>query len=156
MRDYLIRLTAASVLAALIRRSAPDSGGGKAARFGAGLLVLITALSPLGNLDVPAAVAGIVQRGYGDVLTTVPVDRGANTLMEELIRDTSESYILDKAQTMGVELVVQVQTEQSSGYPIPWAVVLEGKWSQESRALLSRWIEDSMGIPGERQEWRET
>ena len=41
MKAYLIEITAAAILAALIRKLAPKSGAGRGARLGAGLLVLL-------------------------------------------------------------------------------------------------------------------
>ena len=47
MKAYLIEITAAAILAALIRKLAPKSGAGRGARLGAGLLVLLCLLQPL-------------------------------------------------------------------------------------------------------------
>lgn len=52
MKTYLLRLTAAAILAALIRKLAPKSGAGRGARLGAGLLVLVCLVSPLGKLNL--------------------------------------------------------------------------------------------------------
>ena len=49
MKAYLIEITAAAILAALIRKLAPKSGAGRGARLGAGLLVLLCLLQPLGR-----------------------------------------------------------------------------------------------------------
>lgn len=153
MKAYLMRLTAASILAALVRRASPEGGAGNAAKLGAGLLILLTALGPLGEIDLVEAAEHIALDGYGDVLTTAPVDKAANTLLEELITDTAESYILDKAQALGMTVTAEVSTDISEGYPVPWSVQLHGECTTEQQTLLGQWIQDTLGIPEERQEW---
>lgn len=153
MKSYLIRLTAVSILGAILRRLAPESGGGKTVRIGAGMLILLTAMAPLGEIDLVEAAESIVKKNYGDVLTTVPVDRTANTLMEQLITDNAEAYILDKAQALGAALTVSVTTSSSSGYPVPWSVRLSGSCSESQQEQLKKWLDEELGIPEERQEW---
>lgn len=153
MKAYLIRLTAAAILAAVVRRMAPDSGAGKASRLGAGLLVVITALGPLGEMDLVAAAENLMVSGYSDVLTSQPVDRASNSLLTELIIESTETYILDKAQALGAEVTAQVETKLEDRYPVPWSVKLTGNVTQEQKAQLQRIIAEELGIPEDRQEW---
>ncbi len=153
MKAYLIRLTAVSIIASLVRRLAPESSSGKGARLGAGLLVLLTALGPLGNMDLLAAAHAVAADGISDPLTTQTVDRAANALLNGLITDTAESYILDKASALGADLTVTVTTSVENGYPVPWAVTLRGTCSQEAKGLLTDSIQKELDIPEARQEW---
>ena len=153
MKAYLIRLTAAAILAAVVRRMAPDSGAGKASRLGAGLLVVITALGPLGEMDLVAAAENLMVSGYSDVLTSQPVDRASTSLLTELISESTETYILDKAQALGAEVTAQVETKLEDRYPVPWSVKLTGNVTQEQKAQLQRIIAEELGIPEDRQEW---
>lgn len=153
MRAYLLRLTAASLLAAVLRRAAPAGGSGAAVRLGAGLLVLLTALGPLGEVSLMDAARSVAVWSYGDVLTTQTVDRAANSLMDGLISETAEAYILDKARELGVKMTAQVTTAIQEGYPVPWHVNCGGDYSETERHELSRYISRELGIPEQRQEW---
>lgn len=121
--------------------------------MGAGLLILLAAMEPLGKIDLMTAASSIGRYSYGDVLTTTPVDKAANTLMEQLITDTARTYILDKAQAVGASVEAEVTTDNRSGYPVPWGVRLSGSRTPEQQELLSRWLWEVLGIPEERQEW---
>lgn len=153
MKAYLLRLTAAALLAAVVRRAAPSGGPGTAARLGAGLLVLMTAVGPLGEVSLMDAARSVAVWSYGDALTTQTVDRAANSLMDGLISETAEAYILDKARGMGVEMTAQVTTALQEGYPVPWGVSCQGDYSEMEKQELSRLISTELGIPENRQEW---
>lgn len=153
MKAYLIRLTAAAILAAVVRRMAPGNGAGKAARLAAGLLILITALGPLGDLDLVQAAQNLATAGYADALTTQTVDKASNELLEQLIIESAEAYILDKAQALGAEISPEVETRLQASYPVPWSVRLTGDYTENQRKALAEIISEDLGIPEDRQEW---
>ena len=153
MRAYLLRLTAAAILGALLRKLAPKNGAGQATRLGAGLLILLVALKPLAEADLTGAALELGRLGTSDVLSTEPLDVTANSLLAGLIRDGAESYILDKADTLGLSLRAEVETEMSESYPVPWSVRLYGEPTEPQRAALSKALEEELGIPAARQEW---
>ena len=151
MKAYLIGLTAAAILAALIRRLAPDNSAGKAAKLGAGLLILITILQPLRQVDLMEAARALTEKGFQEPLAGQ--NQEANELLETLITDTAQSYILDKAQALGLEITAQVETRIRDYYPEPWSVRLYGNPNPYQRQALSQYISEQLGIPEERQEW---
>ena len=153
MEAYLIRLTAAAILGAVVKRLAPKGGPGRAARLGAGLLVLITAFGPVADLDTLAAAEHLAQSAYADPLTTEELSRAGNTLLSGLISQEAEAYILDKAREAGLELQVTVKNRDLEGYPVPWRVTLTGPISDSKKAVLAAAIAQDLGIPEERQEW---
>ena len=72
--------------------------------------------------------------------------------MCEVIKANTETYILDKATTMEVELNVEVTLDGL----IPKKVILQGAVSPYTRASLSDWIAQQLGIPREAQIWTVT
>lgn len=155
MKAYLIRLTAAAILAAILRKMTPDEHHNWAVRLGSGLLILITAFAPLVQVDPFQAARAVVVRGYGDPLSTEGVDHAANKLMEELISDAAESYILDKAGEMGVNIEAMVETALQDRYPVPWSVTINSDAAEYQRDALSEMITKDLGIPAERQGWND-
>lgn len=153
MKAYLIRLTAAAILGAVIRRLSPKDGAGKVSRFGAGLLIIFTALGPLGDFDPVSAAQNLVNAGYGQVMTTQETEAASNALLQELIIESARTYILDKAEELGAEITASVETRFSEGYPIPWRVKVEGNISEAQKSSLQKIIESDLGIPEDRQEW---
>ena len=152
-KAYLIRLTAAAILAALVRRMAPTGGTGKAARLGAGLLILLTAFGPLVRLDTVSAAKSFVEEAFYDPLTVEDFSVETNNLLSDLISQEAETYILDKAQVNGLDLTVEVETKVVDTYPVPWSAVIRGSLTATEQVELSQIIAQDLGIPEERQEW---
>ena len=153
MRAYLIQITAAAILAALIRKLAPKSGAGRGARLGAGLLVLLCLLQPVQRFVRDGSALFSKDWGQIDPMTTDAVEQEANRLMESLISDQAEAYILDKARAMGLEAEVTVTTRLEDRYPVPWSVTIRGSPTGQQKAALESEIQEALGIPPERQEW---
>lgn len=152
-RGYLIALTAAAILGALVRRLAPSGGAGRAARLGAGLLVLITAFGPIATLDTVSATQDLVRRGYSDPLSSVEFSKNVNELMTALITEQAEAYILDKAQELDLSLTAEVTAKITDVYPVPFSVKLIGSPTEKQKQALTEIIAAELKIPEERQEW---
>ena len=153
MKAYLIEITAAAILAALIRKLAPKSGAGRGARLGAGLLVLLCLLQPLGRFYRDGTALFSRDWGQVDPMASDEVSREANRLMESLITQQAEAYILDKARAVGLEAEVTVKVHLEDRYPVPWAVTIRGSPTGQQKSALETEIQDALGIPPERQEW---
>lgn len=152
-RAYLIRVTAAAILGAVIRRLAPSGGAGRAARLGAGLLVLVTAFGPIASIHPATATQDLVRRSYGDPLNTTEFGKTVNDMMTELITEQTEAYILDKARELGLTLTAEVTAQVEDTYPVPYSVRLCGSPTASQKAALTEVIEADLKIPKERQEW---
>ena len=149
MKEYLVGLTGAAILAALIRRVAPKGAEGRGARLG----VLICMLGTLGKLNVAAGAKQMARWSYTPVMEADEVARESNRLMESLISEAAETYILDKAQAMELTCSAEVSVRLKKQYPIPWSVVIHGHGTQSQKKALTEAIASELGIPEERQEW---
>ena len=154
IREYLLRLTATAILAAVIRQVAPSGGAGRVTRMCAGILIILAAFSPLGKPDLLEAAQHLAQTGMSDPLSAEEFDQKTNLLLADLISQEAETYILDKAYAMNLDLEVEVKTSlREEGYPMPWQATLRGDPLDWQRLELSRSIEEDLGIPKERQTW---
>lgn len=153
MGTYLVSVTAAAIIAAIIRRISGKNGAWKAARLGAGLLVLLTAFGPVLDAEPMDALTELVERTVSNPLSTMELDLGSNALMESLIKEQAETYILDKAMEMGVVVTAEVETRLEKGYPIPHGVRLRGNVQPREKQKLTKIIAEELGIPEERQGW---
>ena len=87
------------------------------------------------------------------VMEADEVARESNRLMESLISEAAETYILDKAQAMELTCSAEVSVRLKKQYPIPWSVVIHGHGTQSQKKALTEAIASELGIPEERQEW---
>jgi hypothetical protein len=113
----------------------------------------VTAFGPIAELDPLAAAQSLAQAGYSDLLSTQMVDLEANSLLEGLITDSAEAYILDKASAFGLTVSADVTCRVEDTYPVPWSVRLEGSPTGQQKKALTEIIREDLGIPEERQEW---
>lgn len=119
-----------------------------------GLFFLLTVLSPLKTANWHQYF------GYFDEInleSEAEATSGylvAQTEMERIITEQTESYIYDKATAMGVELDVTVTLEIVDSLPVPIAVKLEGSISPYDKAKMKEIIKNDIGIPEDQQEWK--
>jgi hypothetical protein len=70
---------------------------------------------------------------------------------ETIIIQQAEAYILQKADSLGVELSAEVLLSDG----IPDAVNISGAASPYVKMQLGKWISDNLGIKAEAQYWNE-
>ena len=117
----------------------------------------------LTSLQVSAAFIGVIVGAYGVTQMTMrlPVGDGNDSQVDEaqaeasaqmaaIITQQTQSYILDKADTLGVCLEVGVELNEEM---VPWRVTMAGEASPYARQRLEGIIQDDLGIPAERQVW---
>ena len=76
----------------------------------------------------------------------------AREAMADSIKQAAQSYILDKAETLGAQLTVEVMLDDST-IPTPCGVRIRGNISPYLREQLGSIIERDLGIPTEAQIW---
>lgn len=81
------------------------------------------------------------------------IAEGENTALEaqeKLIKDACETYILDKAKTLGSNIVVEVALNTEL---IPDFVELRGEVDTDLQLQLEKILTADLGIPKENQKW---
>ena len=154
MKGYLFSLTAAALLAALLLALVPEGSGRRHVRLGCGLLLAVTALSPLLRLDYDTIAKQIAQIRLDSETARTGVEVKNRELQARIISEQAAAYIWDKADEMGVALEVEVEMRDIGSGPYPWRVTLTGPCGGEKRAALTRYIEENLAIPEARQVWQ--
>lgn len=150
MREYLLRVICAALFCGLVE-SVPTGSqtAAKLRKLLCGVLVAAVVVSPLIRLDLSAWSIPEDILSEGQAIAS-QAEEAAREQRNECIRSSVESYILDKAEAMEVELNVTV-TVNIDG--IPQAVILQGQCPDGIRAELSNLIARELGIPPEAQQW---
>ena len=153
LREYLLSITAGSLLLTVALSVIPKGSVQKIAGIVGGLLMILTVISPLMKID-DASIAGAISKFS---LETDSVQRGieigSRQLLCEVISEKCETYILDKANRMGMTIEVDIVLQEDAEYPYPTGVTLRGTWSAQEQKILRSYISDGLGIPAQRQEW---
>lgn len=154
MKQYLLRVTATGLLVSLVLALLPKGRGKKVAQICGSLLIVLAVLSPLVKIN-PADLA----RGFVAAVLDIPdetrdfSEQGALWLSER-IKSQCEAYVLDKAAEHGIAVDVEIRLEETDGtYPYPKSAVIRGQYNEEERQSLQNILEETLGIPPERQEW---
>ena len=145
IRRYVITLTAAAMLCALVKAiTAGRKGQEKILSLVCGIFLLATALGPLGLLRLPdlSDPTAQVQAEAGRMASQAEDE--TKRQMAAIISEEAASYILDKADALGLQLEVQVELDAEL---LPCGVRLQGAASPYARSQLSGQIETELGIP---------
>ena len=153
VKSYIISLFVVSIISGIFT-SFTDLKGKHAPliKMILGLFILITVVSPWTKFRLTDVTEGIHitkndARSYSYA--------GSN-YSEELIRngitERIEAYILDKADSLGLDINVRVDLADESPYT-PESVELSGYVSPYNKARIQRIIENDLGICEECQKW---
>ena len=151
LRSYLLAIVAVSLLTAILLGLLPKGGVRRAAGLTCAMALAVVVLRPVAALD--GAIARLEMESE-QLRTGVEVKN--RELVAAIIKQNAETYILDKAASMNMELRAEVTVESGSGYPYPTAVTLTGSPTLEQRQALSACIAENLAIPAERQTWKQT
>ncbi len=156
MRDfgqYILSVGLASLLAGIIAElSDRKSSTGMLTRMVCGLFLAFTVINPLTDLNF-----GILESfSQSAVQNSQPVVAAGTALaeesMEQIIKQETQAYILDKARSLGCVLEVDVMVGEGP-YPVPESVRVTGNISKQNRKQIEDILEKELGISKENQQW---
>lgn len=150
--DYILNLCCGALLCAIVL-SIGDSGGtgGKTRRMICGLFLAFLVISPLRDMDLSEFTEEL--ENYTDEANAA-ADAGAaqsRSAMIAVISERTESYILDKAAALSIELEARVTVDTETLLPV--SVELNGNATPEQAQVLTGYIRDTLGIEENHQQW---
>ncbi len=153
IREYLIRLTAAALVCGIVTSLVGKKGSiGSVIKLLVGIFMMMTIVSPWMRIRFDS-----LESYFEDISThaQVLVDEGENAVRDDLatiIKEKTQAYILDKANSFGAELTVEVSVDGSE-LPVPNVVRISGSISPYGRKQLESIITQELGIALEDQIW---
>lgn len=152
IRSYILSVTAAAMLCALITSLAgKGSSVSVLIKLLAGVVMAAVVISPVAEMTT-------VNLGrYLDTLNLdamAAVEAGTKYAQEETrgrIKDQLESYILDKAAQLSLDINVELVLDEETMVPV--SAVVDGPASPHARAAMEAILRDDLGIPAEAVRW---
>jgi hypothetical protein len=152
MASYLLRLVCGALICGLILALTGTAGPmGKLRRLLCGVFMGFLAISPLREVDfrdlireefpVMADGAAYIRAGSDS----------AKEAMEAIIEERCRSYILNRAEALGLSPVVEVELHPETG--LPAAVTLRCRAAPYDRGVLEEMITAELGIERSRIQW---
>ena len=152
MKNYIISIIVAGIICAITDLLLDKkTSAGKIAKILTGILMTVTIITPLTNISFKNI------SNYFDSLSLRAdgyVEEGKNAAQNsicEIIKTQTEAYILDKAKSMGLDVSVEVELDDNNSFPR--GVTITGIISPYAKGLIASYIEDTVGITKENQQW---
>ena len=152
LKNYLIAVCSAAILSAILKQlvgKTKMSGG--TVHLLSGLFVAICIISPWKDFtlqDLEMYNPLVTQYGQTYVETGKQITQNQ---IDAIITEKVESYILEKANQLGVQVEVRVELTEDS---IPFKSIVSGRLSPEEKKTLSAFLQKEIGIQEEMQIWK--
>lgn len=150
VKGYLISVIAAAIFSAVLMQLAgKDSLPAMALRLLTGIFVAVVAMKPIFTVELKQLAIDwdeMIQSADRHVM------EGQSLAAKEksaIISENTQAYIQNKAKQMGVNVCAEVELDGD----IPAGVRIIGTVTPYERSVLSVWIEETLAIPLEEQQW---
>ena len=154
IRQYIVSIVASVLLCSILRGSL-----GKCVRFSVlidtvcSLFIAFTIFSPIIKLDLSGIDFTITDNFRTDAQAVAEAgEETARTAMVSIIKEQTQAYILDKADSLGMNISVEVEIDQDT--TLPCNAIIYGTASPYAKATLSQYMKDSLGIPEANHQWK--
>jgi len=157
IRIWVLGLTGAAFLAAIAMTLTPKGRPRSVVGLVAGLVTVVALIAPILEFDYAAFAQNVSGFEVSLEARTEEWELQQERLTSLIIRERSEAYILDKAESLGlVGLDIEVATARSpDGWHYPYRVWVSGTYTSSQQRALSEFLAGTFGIPAERQYWSE-
>ena len=154
VRSWLLGIVLTSLAGGLARQLAPQGKEQAMVRLVSGLLLALAILRPLAGgsggwegLEIAAGSFSLQSGEQAEIYR-----KNQQEALSAIIAETTEAYILDKANRLGLDCTVRVTVAAGeSGIPLPTSVTIRGPYSP----ALAECLEEEVGIPAQEQFWLE-
>ena len=144
-------LISAAMITAIICSFFEGKGGTAGiVRLICGLFLSFVAINPLVNLDFSGLEAYLESFSLEAGMVSDAGKNMAKDAQGDIIKASVETYIMDKAKTLGASVTAEVMLDQDN---IPLSVELAGNLSPYAKARITGIITDDLGITKEHQIW---
>lgn len=151
VRSYVLTVTAAGILCAIVKALTENSGGRRMLHLTCGVFLVLAALSPFHAMEIAQWNGSFsAYRQEADILRA-EAEALAQNQMDDSIQERVEAYIVGKGASLGAELEVAVTIGENH---MPEAVCISGDISPYIKSRLESIMEEDLAISKEHQEWR--
>lgn len=152
-QKYLITIAAAAIIAAIINSIISSKGTcGAIIKTLTGIFVSVSVIAPL--LKWETNDISFASNDFREEAQSIAAAGKASAFSaaSEIISERTCAYILDKANSLGLDINVEVILDDGNP-PQPCTVIIEGDVSPYSKEVLGQYIKDNLAIPKEDQRW---
>lgn len=149
-KQYVLSIIVCSLSCTVISQILPDPGRKNMMHLIFGMALAISILRPFTKLDL----VELMRIPEIDMTTAdgyiADGERLAEEVMEGHIKDACESYIQNKAKTLGSDILVEITMDEEM---IPVFSEIRGEGVSDVQKALQQVLMSDLGIPKENQKW---
>lgn len=154
LRQYILSIIAAAVICGIIIRLVNEkTQTGALVKMLAGLFLTLTVISPLAKIQLSNISTYITELEFDSHSITEAGETMAQESMSSIIMAQTESYILEKASSLHLNVSVDVKLSQDA-IPVPREITIKGDASPYAKAQLQSCIVNDIGISEEYLTWK--
>lgn len=152
IKEYILSVCATALICVIVRSLLQKGTVGNLAKLMSGVFLLLAILSPLKQIYIP---------DWQDITLSYQLDAQNATkwgeestlnALSQIIKEQTASYILERAQPLGLELSVDVILS-SDAVPAPKTIYLTGAAGPYAKQQLQEIIIRELGITKENLIW---
>ncbi len=149
LAEFMLGIIGCSLFVGILGRFPLEGNQKKLLQLLSGVLLTLAVLRPVVHFDW----SSLSMKAYLPTGEDLAAQGQAMTAdaAGAIIKSRTEAYILDKAAALDADLEVRVELDDEH---IPVQVTLDGSISPYARTRLSKTLEEDLGIPKERQQWK--
>lgn len=147
-------LFVAALFASLALALAPEGRGKAALKWCCGLMLCLAVAQSATKLRPEVLAEAAAEQRLLAERFALEQEETAWQLYRSIIQTETEAYIWKQAEALGVKaLRLRLTLRDGTHCPYPYAISLQGAFTQAQQAELSGLLEGELGIPRERQQW---
>ena len=153
IRQYLIGVTAATLICGIIRALFPDKGTiGTVIKTLLGIAMILVAVGPWTSVSVNSLYTWKEDISFDAQNIVRDAEDNVKEETRQRITEQVRSYILVKTDSLGAQVDVQVDVSNGE-MPVPCAVKIVGAVSPYAKQVISQMLTSDLGIDKEAQIW---
>lgn len=151
IREYLLSVTAAALICGIVSSLVGKNGStSNLLKLLCGLFLCATVIKPAVDVKLDDIYSFTDQLSVSSELAVQAGEQMAAEEMKRFIKVKTETYILDKAKTLGAEVEVEIKLDDV----VPAGVTVTGDISPFAKSSLAASITQDLGISPEEQIWK--
>lgn len=152
LAGFVFSVFAASMICGVLQVIGKETGFLHLIKLLCGIFLMLTVLVPVSQISLEGiSPFAIPYSSLGEQAAKTGEDYARNSL-SWIIKEETQSYILDKANQMGASIIADV-TVSSDPIPIPVSVSITGDISGQQRLQLEELLTKDLNIAKENQTW---
>lgn len=155
MKQWLMGVIAAAILCTIAQDLSPKGSVKQVGRLVCAMVLLCAVLSPIKTLDVAAGGQWLTDYRATLADSRVALAEQGEEIQMAVIAEKYRAYIESKGAQLGLDCQARVDCREEGEIYVPDRVEVTGDLSQGDWDGLSRCLEEELGVPPERQSFRE-